>query len=62
MIIAALLRLRGFAALDISDPVIRRGKSGHFHDKGLEGVSHHAVVPNVNVVADIEAAHCPPER
>ena len=54
-IIAALLRLRGFAALDISNPVIRRGKSGHFHDKGLEGVSHHAVVPNVNVVADIEA-------
>ena len=54
VIVAALLRLRGFAALDISDPVIRRGKSGHFHDKGLEGVSHHAVVPNVNVVADIE--------
>ena len=54
-IIAALLRLRGFAALDIGNPVIRRGKSGHFHDKGLEGVSHHAVVPNVNVVADIEA-------
>src|SRR5215207_2235710 len=53
-IIAALLRLRGFAALDISAPVIRRGKSGHFYDKGLEGVSHHAVVPNVNVVADIE--------
>src|SRR5215212_2773632 len=54
VIIAALLRLRGFAALDLSDPVIRRGKSGHFYDKGLEGVSHHAVVPNVNVVADIE--------
>ena len=35
--------------------MIRRGKSGHFHDKGLEGVSHHAVVPNVNVVADLEA-------
>jgi DNA topoisomerase-3 len=35
--------------------VIRRGKAGHFHDKGLEGVSHHAVVPNVNVVADLEA-------
>ncbi|HVI37357.1 MAG TPA: DNA topoisomerase, partial [Gaiellales bacterium] len=55
VILAALLRLRGFAALDISAPVIRRGKSGHFHDKGLEGVSHHAVVPNVNVVADVEA-------
>ena len=37
-----------------TDPVIRRGKCGHFYDKGLEGVSHHAVVPNVNVVADIE--------
>ena len=55
VIIAALLRQRGFAALDISNPVIRRGKVGHFHDKGLEGVSHHAVVPNVNVMADIEA-------
>src|SRR5918993_477970 len=53
-IISALLRLRGFAALDLSNPVIRRGKSGHFYDKGLEGVSHHAVVPNVNVMADIE--------
>jgi DNA topoisomerase-3 len=54
-VVGALLRLRGFAALDIGVPVIRRGKGGHFHDKGLEGVSHHAVVPNVNVVADLEA-------
>src|SRR5918995_647802 len=55
VVVGALLRLRGFAALEIGAPVIRRGKAGHFHDKGLEGVSHHAVVPNVNVVADIEA-------
>src|SRR3954451_16083562 len=55
VILAALLRLRGFAALDIGAPVIRRGKGGHFHDQGLEGVSHHAVVPNVNVAADLEA-------
>jgi DNA topoisomerase-3 len=34
--------------------VIRRGKSGHFCDKALEGVSHHAVVPNVNVLDDLE--------
>ena len=53
-IIAALTRLRGFAQLEISPPVIRRGKSGHFCDKALEGVSHHAVVPNVNVLDDIE--------
>src|SRR5271165_4658606 len=53
-IIAALTRLRGFAQLEIAPPVIRRGKSGHFCDKALEGVSHHAVVPNVNVLDDLE--------
>ena len=55
VILAALLRLRGFAALDISASRDPSRQSGHFHDKGLEGVSHHAVVPNVNVVADLEA-------
>src|SRR3954454_6460103 len=54
-ILAALLRLSGFAALEVGAPVIRRGRSGHFHDKGLAGVAHHAVVPNVKVVADLEA-------
>src|SRR4051794_37646516 len=54
-IVGALLRLRGFAALDVGTPVIRRGRTGHFHDEGLAGVAHHAVVPNVNVLADLEA-------
>jgi DNA topoisomerase-3 len=31
-------------------PLIRRGASGTFYDKGLEGASHHAVIPNVNTV------------
>ncbi|WP_035690956.1 DNA topoisomerase [Azospirillum halopraeferens] len=53
-IVAALTRLRGFAHLDIARPVIRRGKSGHFCDRALEGVSHHAIVPNVNVMDDLE--------
>ncbi len=53
-IAAALTRLRGFAHLDLSKPVIRRGKQGHFCDRALEGVSHHAVVPNVNVLDDLE--------
>ncbi len=53
-ITAALTRLRGFAHLDLSKPVIRRGKSGHFCNRALEGVSHHAVVPNVNVLDDLE--------
>ena len=52
--VAALLRVRGFAHLDIAQPVIRRGKSGHFCDKALVGVAHHAVVPNVNVLGDLE--------
>ena len=33
-----------------TQPIIRRGTSGSFHDKGLEGASHHAVIPNVNTV------------
>ncbi|MGQ9370374.1 DNA topoisomerase [Azospirillum sp. ST 5-10] len=53
-IVAALTRLRGFAHLEIRQPVIRRGKSGHFCDRALEGVSHHAIVPNVNVLDDLE--------
>ena len=53
-IVAAMTRLRGFAHLTIDPPVIRRGKSGHFCDKSLEGVSHHAIVPNVNVMDDLE--------
>ncbi|MBP2297842.1 DNA topoisomerase [Azospirillum picis] len=54
-VVGALTRLRGFAHLDIARPVIRKGKSGHFCDKALEGVSHHAVIPNVNVLDDLEA-------
>jgi DNA topoisomerase-3 len=53
-IVGFLLELRGFAHLEIGKPVIRRGKSGHFNDKALEGVAHHAVVPNVNVLDDLE--------
>ncbi|SFK59262.1 DNA topoisomerase [Methylocapsa palsarum] len=53
-IVAALTGLRGFAHLEIAPPVIRRGKSGHFCDKALEGVSHHAVVPNVVVLEDLQ--------
>ncbi|WP_207459905.1 DNA topoisomerase [Azospirillum sp. SYSU D00513] len=54
-ITGALTRLRGFAHLEIGRPVIRRGRSGHFCDKALEGVSHHAIVPNVNVMDDLES-------
>ena len=32
---------------------IREGRNGSFHDKGLEGASHHAVIPNVNTIGDL---------
>ncbi len=54
VIASALTRLRGFAHLDLAKPVIRRGKSGHFSDRALKGVSHHAIAPNVNVLDDLE--------
>jgi DNA topoisomerase III len=34
-------------------PIIRKGASGAFYDKGLEGASHHAVIPNVNTIGKL---------
>ena len=50
-IVAGLRVGRAFRAIPVPEPlVIRRGASGAFHDKGLVGASHHAVIPNVNTV------------
>lgn len=38
---------RGFRPL-LEKPEVRRGKTGHFSDKALEGFSHYAIIPNVN--------------
>jgi DNA topoisomerase-3 len=35
------------------EPIVRRGRDGHFWDKGLEGAAHHAVIPNANTVGDL---------
>jgi len=32
----------------LSKPEIRKGKTGHFSDKALEGMSHYAIIPNAN--------------
>ena len=45
-----------YAGLAPAEPVIRKGKSGHFCDKCLEGLSHHAVIPNVNGLEGLPAA------
>jgi DNA topoisomerase-3 len=50
-IVAGLQLGQSFRAIPVPDPpLIRRGATGPFHDKGLEGASHHAVIPNVNTI------------
>ena len=50
-IVAGLLVGQSFGAIPVPEPpVIRKGASGTFYDKGLEGASHHAVIPNVNTI------------
>jgi DNA topoisomerase-3 len=50
-IIAGLRVGQSFSAIPVPEPpMIRRGASGTFYDKGLEGASHHAVIPNVNTI------------
>jgi DNA topoisomerase III len=50
-IVAGLQVGQSFSAIPVPEPpVVRRGSSGSFYDKGLEGASHHAVIPNVNTI------------
>lgn len=37
----------------LSKPEARTGKNGHFSDKHMEGLSHHAIIPNVAVANDM---------
>jgi DNA topoisomerase III len=42
---------QSFGAIPLPEPpIIRKGASGTFYDKGLDGASHHAVIPNVNMI------------
>ena len=50
-IVAGLRVGKSFSSIPVPEPpIIRKGASGSFYDKGLEGASHHAVIPNVNTV------------
>ena len=56
-IVAGLQVGQSFKAIPVPDPpVVRRGAHGHFHDRGLEGASHHAVIPNVNTIDTLREA------
>jgi DNA topoisomerase III len=53
-IVAGLQAGKSFSAIPVPAPaLIRTGASGSFHDKGLEGASHHAVIPNVNTIDEL---------
>ena len=53
-IVAGLRVGQSFSAIPVPDPpIIRKGASGAFYDKGLEGASHHAVIPNVNMIENL---------
>jgi DNA topoisomerase-3 len=50
-IVAGLQVGQSFRTIPVPEPlVIRKGASGTFYDKGLEGASHHAVIPNINTI------------
>ena len=50
-IVAGLQVGQSFSTIPVPNPpTVRRGASGSFYDKGLEGASHHAVIPNVNTI------------
>lgn len=34
-------------------PIIRKGKSGVFSDEGIGSASHHAIIPNVNMLSEL---------
>jgi DNA topoisomerase III len=53
-IVAGLRVGQSFSAIPVPDPpIIRKGASGAFYDKGLEGASHHAVIPNANRIENL---------
>ena len=53
-IVSGLKARQDYDAIPVpSPPVIRKGRTGSFYDKGLKGASHHAVIPNVNTIGDL---------
>lgn len=56
-LVSSLLRMDTFEQHGelLAKPQVRKGKSGHFSDKALEGFSHYAVIPNINAPQDFAA-------
>jgi DNA topoisomerase-3 len=49
-LVGTLTRMDAYAQHShlLASPKVRKGKSGHFSDKALEGMSHYAIIPNAN--------------
>jgi DNA topoisomerase-3 len=53
-IVAGLWVGQSFSTILVPQPpVIRKGASGSFYNKGIQGASHHAIIPNVNTVGNL---------
>ena len=53
-VVAGLRVGQSFSAIPVPvPPVVRQGAHGPFNDKGLQGASHHAIIPNVNTVDNL---------
>lgn len=50
-------KIPDYGALPVKAPIIRKGKDGVFSDKELNGISHHAIIPNLNCQGGLAAAH-----
>jgi DNA topoisomerase-3 len=50
-----LAKIPAYSALPIKAPIIRKGKDGVFSDKDLDGLSHHAIIPNLNCPGGLAA-------
>ena len=57
-LVPALLGLNAYSQHTelLAKPRPRKGKSGHFSDAALEGMSHYAIIPNVNVAENFRQA------
>lgn len=51
-----LTQLPEFSDIGFSEPRVRKGADGVFNDKKLEGMSHHAIIPNINCPGGFRAA------
>ncbi|GBQ74752.1 DNA topoisomerase III [Acetobacter malorum DSM 14337] len=56
-ILAGIKKIPAFSNYGLEKPNVRTGKSGVFSDKALENISHHAVIPNVSKMGELETIY-----